>query len=62
MITEKEFLQAVDIINKYQIQISHIAKQASGIKLLRTTIDEWVLKHPDISLRLRNAQIGRAHV
>jgi len=49
MITEKQFLEAVDIVKKYHVQIGKISEETLYPK---TLISDWLKKHPDISKRL----------
>lgn len=51
MITEKQFLEACDIIKEYQIQINSLVKNTLTSELTKTDFMEWA-KNTDISVRL----------
>jgi hypothetical protein len=54
MITEKQFLDAIDIIKKYQEQINSIIDNTIIKKELKTDIIEWCKKN-NVSQRLYKA-------
>ena len=54
MITEKQFLDAVEIIKNYKIQIDEIINNSIKIQAKKTDFMDWV-NNNDISVRLQKA-------
>ena len=54
MITEKQFLKAIDIINNYQIQINQIVNNSIKIHNKKTDFLNWAINN-NISSRLQKA-------
>lgn len=56
MISEKEFLDAIDIVRRYKEQVNNLAMQAEAVHAKKTLISDWINKNSDkISTRLYNA-------
>lgn len=54
MITEQQFLEAVDLIKQYKIQIDNVLTEAGTIRKPKTLVDDWMARK-DISVRLHKA-------
>ena len=52
MITEKQFLEACDIVKKYHAQIGKISEETLHPK---TLLSDWLKKHDNLSFRLSSA-------